>query len=131
MAEVELNYTNLTEMQDTLLAKINTDMDPKDAEATLKMFDSVNKALAEERKAANEAYRIEAELQKAQMDADAQEKRSKRELIGNALRAAGQVGAAGIAGVVSVVTVGRILYAEGNDRLCLSKAISFVLKPRG
>ena len=50
MAEVELNYTNLTEMQDTLLAKINTDMDPKDAEATLKMFDSVNKALAEERK---------------------------------------------------------------------------------
>ena len=51
--------------------------------------------------------------------------------LGLAIRAAGQIGAAGIAGVVSVVTVGRILYAEGNDRLCLSKAISFVLKPRG
>ena len=114
-----------------VLVQSMTNTDTRDAEATLKMFDSVNKALAEERKAANEAYRIEAELQKAQMDADAQEKRSKRELIGNALRAAGQVGAAGIAGIVSVVTVGRILYAEGNDRLCLSKAISFVLKPRG
>lgn len=127
----KLEFATLEEVQQNLVAQINAGMSKEDAEAILKTFDSVNKALAEERKAINEANRIDAELEKAHIDAAIQEQRSKREMLGNAIRAAGQIGAAGIAGVVSVVTVGRILYAEGNDRLCLSKAISFVLKPRG
>lgn len=127
----KLEFATLEEVQQNLVAQINAGMSKEDAEAILKTFDSVNKALAEERKAINEANRIDAELEKAHIDAEIQEKKSKREMLGNAIRAAGQIGAAGIAGVVSVVTVGRILYAEGNDRLCLSKAISFVLKPRG
>ena len=127
----KLEFATLEEVQQNLVAQINAGMSKEDAEAILKTFDSVNKALAEERKAINEANRIDAELEKAHIDAEIQEKKSKREMLGNAIRAAGQIGAAGIAGGVSVVTVGRILYAEGNDRLCLSKAISFVLKPRG
>ena len=127
----KLEFATLEEVQQNLVAQINAGMSKEDAEAILKTFDSVNKALAEERKAINEANRIDAELEKAHIDAEIQEKKSKREMLGNAIRAAGQIGAAGSAGVVSVVTVGRILYAEGNDRLCLSKAISFVLKPRG
>lgn len=94
-------------------------------------FDSVNKALAEQRKAENEKARIEAESARAAKDAEVAEERSKRDLIGNCVRALGQVGAAGIAGFVSIVTIGRILDGEDHNVLAVSKAIGFVLKPRG
>lgn len=117
---------SLTEMQENLIERINGgDVD----EATLKLFDSVNKALAEERKAINESNRIDAELEKARIDAEASETRSKRELAGNAIKGGCQVGAAVLAGTASLVGIAIIRNDELADRLFRSGAMSFIIKP--
>ncbi len=96
----------------------------------LQQFEAISKALAEQRKAENEKLRIEAESARAAKEAEVADQRSRRELIGNGLRAAGQIGAAGIAGFVAIVQLARILDGEEHDVLALSKAMGFVLKPR-
>lgn len=117
---------SLEEMQAELLKQIK---EGKTDEATLKVFDSVNKALAEERKAVNESNRIDAELEKAQIDADIQAQRSKRELTGNAIRGGCQVGAAVLAGTASLVGITIIRNDELADRLFRSGAMSLIIKP--
>lgn len=122
----------LEELQQGLIDQIGSgEMTDTESEAVRGMFDSVNKAIAEQRKAENERLRIEAESARAARDAEVAEERSKRELVGDAIRAGGQIGAAAIAGFVSVVSVARIINAEDHDKLVLSKALGFVLKPRG
>lgn len=125
MVEV-MEGIGLEEVQANLIEKINNgDVD----EATLKVFDSVNKALAEERKAVNESNRIDAELQKAQIDADAQVQRAKEETKGDTIRGACQFGAAVLGGVASLVGIAIIRNDELADRLCRSGAMSLLIKP--
>ena len=125
MVEV-MEGIGLEEVQAGLIEKIsNGDVD----EATLKVFDSVNKALAEERKAVNESNRIDAELQKAQIDADAQVQRAKEETKGNAIRGGCQIGAAILGGAASLVGIAIIRNDELADRLCRSGAMSLLIKP--
>lgn len=129
---MEENKMSLEELQQGLIDQIGSgEMTDTESEAVRSMFDSVNKAIAEQRKAENERLRIEAESARAAKDAEVAEQRSKRELLGDAIRAGGQIGAACIAGFVSVVSVARIINAEDHDKLVLSKALGFVLKPRG
>lgn len=125
MVEV-MEGVSLVEMQESLIEKINNgDTD----EATLKVFDSVNKALAEERKAINEANRIDAELEKARLDAEASETRSRRELRGNYVKGGCQIGAAFLAGTASLVGIAIIRNDELADRLVRSGAMSMIIKP--
>ncbi len=127
----EKQQVTLEELQQSLMHEMTEEHDAEYYAGTMDMFDRVSKALAEQRKADNEKARIEADIAKSVRETEEAEKRSKRELIGNALRAGGQVGAAIVAGFVSIVTVARIINAEDHDKLVLSKAIGFVLKPRG
>lgn len=128
--EEEKKDVTLEELQQSLMNEMTEEHDAEYYASTMDMFDRVSKALAEQRKAENEKARIEMEEAKSVREAEEADKRSKRELIGNGLRCAGQVGAAGIAGWVSIVTIARIINAEDNDKLVLSKALGFVLKPR-
>ena len=127
----ETKQVTLEELQQSLMKEMTEDHDAEYYEGTMDMFDRVSKALAEQRKAENEKARIEADKEKSVREAEASESRSKREFWGNAVKAGGQVGAAVVAGFVSIVTVARIINAEDHDKLVLSKAIGFVLKPRG
>lgn len=121
----------LESLQRDLIQQIDSGMTPEEAGAIMDTFDRVSKALSEQRKAENERARIEADIAKSVRETEATDKRSKRDLIGNGVRAGGQVGAAIVAGWVSIVTVARIINAEDHDKLVLSKALGFVLKPRG
>lgn len=125
------DLATLESLQRDLIQQINEGMTPEESGAIMDTFDRVSKALSEQRKAENERARIEADIAKSVREAEAADKRSKRELIGNGVRAGGQLGAAIVAGWVSIVTVARIINAEDHDKLVLSKAIGFVLKPRG
>lgn len=125
MVEV-MEGISLEEVQAGLIEKINNGATD---EATLKVFDSVNKALAEERKAVNESNRIDAELEKARIDAETSEQRSKRELAGNTVRGVCQVGAGALAVVGSLVGIAIIRNDELTDRLCRSGAMSMLIKP--
>lgn len=127
----ETKQVTLEELQQSLMKEMTEDHDAEYYEGTMDMFDRVSKALAEQRKAENEKARIEADKEKSVREAEASESRSKREFWGNVVKAGGQVGAAMVAGFVSIVTVARIINAEDHDKLVLSKAIGFVLKPRG
>ncbi|MBO6310046.1 MAG: hypothetical protein J6N70_14690 [Oribacterium sp.] len=127
----ETKQVTLEELQQSLMKEMTEDHDTEYYEGTMDMFDRVSKALAEQRKAENEKARIEADKEKSVREAEASESRSKREFWGNVVKAGGQVGAAMVAGFVSIVTVARIINAEDHDKLVLSKAIGFVLKPRG
>lgn len=127
----ETKQVTLEELQQSLMKEMTEDHDAEYYEGTMDMFDRVSKALAEQRKAENEKARIEADKEKSVREAVASESRSKREFWGNVVKAGGQVGAAVVAGFVSIVTVARIINAEDHDKLVLSKAIGFVLKPRG
>jgi phage regulator Rha-like protein len=127
----ENTQVTLEQVQSDLLAQFYEERTPEQDQAYCDQFDRVSKALAEQRKAENERARIEMEEAKSVRDAEAADRRSKRELIGNGLKTAGQVGAALVAGFVSIVSVARIINAEDHDKLVLSKAIGFVLKPRG
>lgn len=148
--EETTNNKTLEELQQDLINQIGSgELTDVESEAVRAMFDSVNKAIAEKRKAENELARIEVEEVKAAReaviadkklefeaaraakDAEVAELRSKNELKGNAFRAAGQVGGAIVAGIVSLIGVGAILYNEDHDHLVLSKAMGWVLKPRG
>ena len=121
----------LESLQRDLIQQINEGMTPEESGPIMDTFDRVSKALSEQRKAENERARIEADIAKSVRETEAADKRSKRELISNGVRAGGQVGAAIVAGWVSIVTVARIINAEDHDKLVLSKALGFVLKPRG
>lgn len=121
----------LEQAQQDMLAQFYETRTPEQNEAYNDQFDRISKALAEQRKAENEKARIEADIAKSVRETEEAERRSKRELIGNVCKAGAQVGAAVIAGFVSIVTVARIINAEDHDKLVLSKAIGFVLKPRG
>lgn len=121
----------LEQAQEDMLAQFYETRTPEQNEAYNDQFDRISKALAEQRKAENEKARIEADIAKSVRETEAAEKRSKRELVGNVCKAGAQVGAALVAGFVSIVTVARIINAEDHDKLVLSKAIGFVLKPRG
>lgn len=127
----ETKQVTLEELQQSLMHEMTEEHDAEYYEGTMDMFDRVSKALAEQRKAENEKARIEADKEKSVREAEASESRSKREFWGNVVKAGGQVGAAVVAGFVSIVTVARIINAEDHDKLVLSKAIGFVLKPRG
>lgn len=127
----ETKQVTLEELQQSLMKEMTEDHDAEYYEGTMDMFDRVSKALAEQRKAENEKARIEADKEKSVREAEASDSRSKREFWGNVVKAGGQVGAAVVAGFVSIVTVARIINAEDHDKLVLSKAIGFVLKPRG
>lgn len=129
--EEETKQVTLEELQQSLMQQIDAGMTPEESGAVMDTFDRVSKALSEQRKAENEKARIEADIAKSVREAEAADKRSKRELIGNGVRAGGQIGATIVAGWVSIVTVARIINAEDHDKLVLSKAIGFVLKPRG
>jgi len=139
--QVEETVT-LEEVRDGLLEAIQGGLADEEAELTLRAFEAVNRALADKAKAENEKARIEADREKSIRETEMAEAKSKREteaalvrskneLIGNGLRTGGQIGAAIVAGWVSIVTVARIINAEDHDKLVLSKAIGFVLKPRG
>jgi len=121
----------LEQAQQDMLAQFYEKRTPEQNEAYSDQFDRISKALAEQRKAENEKARIEADIAKSVRETEEAERRSKRELIGNVCKAGAQVGAAMIAGFVSIVSVARIINAEDHDKLVLSKAIGFVLKPRG
>lgn len=127
----ETKQVTLEELQQSLMQEMTEDHDGEYLAGTMDMFDRISKALAEQRKAENEKARIEADKEKSVREAEASESRSKREFWGNVVKAGGQVGAAVVAGFVSIVTVARIINAEDHDKLVLSKAIGFVLKPRG
>ena len=129
--EEKLEQATLESLQKDLIQQINEGMTPEESGAVMDTFDRVSKALSEQRKAENERARIEADIAKSVRETEAADKRSKRELISNGVRAGGQVGAAIVAGWVSIVTVARIINAEDHDKLVLSKALGFVLKPRG
>ena len=121
----------LEQAQQDMLAQFYETRTSEQNEAYNDQFDRISKALAEQRKAENEKARLEADIAKSVRETEEAERRSKRELIGNVCKAGAQVGAAVIAGFVSIVTVARIINAEDHDKLVLSKAIGFVLKPRG
>lgn len=127
----ENKVVTLEQVQSDLLAQFYEERTPEQDAAYCDQFDRVSKALAEQRKAENEKARIEADKEKSVREAETSESRSKREFWGNVVKAGGQVGAAVVAGFVSIVTVARIINAEDHDKLVLSKAIGFVLKPRG
>lgn len=132
----------LEEVRDALLRQINGGLTDEEIEPTLAAFNAVSRAIADRDKALNEANRIEMEEAKSiretaaaeaksVREAEAAANRSKNELVGNGLRAGAQIGAAVVAGWVSIVTVARIINAEDKDQLVVSKALSFILKPRG
>lgn len=132
----------LEEVRDALLRQINGGLTDEEIEPTLAAFNAVSRAIADRDKALNEANRIEMEEAKSIRETAAAEaksvreaetaaNRSKNELVGNGLRAGAQIGAAVVAGWVSIVTVARIINAEDKDQLVVSKALSFILKPRG
>ena len=129
--EENKDKVTLEQVQSDLLAQFYEERTPEQDAAYCDQFDRVSKALAEQRKAENEKARIDADIAKSVRETDEAEKRSKRELVGNICKAGAQVGAAMVAGFVSIVTVARIINAEDHDKLVLSKAIGFVLKPRG
>lgn len=129
--EENKDKVTLEQVQSDLLAQFYEERTPEQDAAYCDQFDRVSKALAEQRKAENEKARIEADIAKSVRETEEAERRSKRELIGNVCKAGAQVGAAMVAGFVSIVTVARIINAEDHDKLVLSKAIGFVLKPRG
>lgn len=127
----EYNNATLESIQQDLINQISDgEMSKEEGDAVREMFDSVNKAIAEKRKAENEKLRIEADLQRAAIEADASEKRSKRELIGNGIKTAGTVLGTALAVAVSVIEVGAILNGEDADILRNSKAWARVIKPR-
>lgn len=122
----------LIELQQDLINQIGSgEMTDVESDSVRLMFDSVNKAIADERKAENERLRIEAESVKAARDAEVAEERSKRELIGNGFRTVGQIGASVIAGAFGYIMGSRILFAEDHDILCNSRAWSWIFKPKG
>lgn len=142
--EVEQQEEEITleEVRDALLRQINGGLTDEEIEPTLAAFNAVSRAIADRDKAKNEEARIEMEEAKSIRETAAAEaksvreaetaaNRSKNELIGNGLRAGAQIGAAVVAGWVSIVTVARIINAEDKDQLVISKALSFILKPRG
>ena len=96
------------------------------------LLEAIQGGLAdEEAELAKSVRETEMAEAKSKRETEAALTRSKNELIGNGLRTGGQIGAAIVAGWVSIVTVARIINAEDHDKLILSKAIGFVLKPRG
>ena len=140
--EVEQEEITLEQVRDALLQQINGGLTDEEIEPTLAAFNAVSRAIADRDKALNEANRIEMEEAKSIRETAAAEAksvreaetaatRSKNELVGNGLRAGAQIGAAVVAGWVSIVTVARIINAEDKDQLVVSKALSFILKPRG
>ena len=140
--EVEQEEITLEQVRDALLQQINGGLTDEEIEPTLAAFNAVSRAIADRDKAKNEEARIEMEEAKSIRETAAAEaksvreaetaaNRSKNELIGNGLRAGAQIGAAVVAGWVSIVTVARIINAEDKDQLVISKALSFILKPRG
>jgi len=129
--EKNKDKVTLEQVQSDLLAQFYEERTPEQDAAYCDQFDRVSKALAEQRKAENEKARIDADIAKSVRETEEAEKRSKRELVGNVCKAGAQVGAALVAGFVSIVSVARIINAEDHDKLVLSKAIGFVLKPRG
>lgn len=140
--EVEQEEITLEQVRDALLQQINGGLTDEEIEPTLAAFNAVSRAIADRDKAKNEEARIEMEEAKSIRETEAAEAKSKREaetaanrskneLIGNGLRAGAQIGAAVVAGWVSIVTVARIINAEDKDQLVVSKALSFILKPRG
>ena len=129
--EENKQQVTLEQVQSDLLAQFYEERTPEQDAAYCDQFDRVSKALAEQRKAENEKLRIDADVAKSVRETESANTRSKREFWGNALKAGAQVGAAMVAGFVSIVTVARIINAEDHDKLVLSKAVGFVLKPRG
>ena len=140
--EVEQEEITLEQVRDALLQQINGGLTDEEIEPVLAAFNAVSRAIADRDKAKNEEARIEMEEAKSIRETAAAEaksvreaetaaNRSKAELIGNGLRAGAQIGAAVVAGWVSIVTVARIINAEDKDQLVVSKALSFILKPRG
>ena len=129
--EEENKVVTLVEAQSHLLQEFYKERTAEQDAAYCEQFDRISRALAEERKAMNERDRIEMEEAKSVREAEEADKRSKRELIGNGLRCAGQIGAAVITGWVAIVQLARIVNAEDHDKLVVSKALPFVLKPRG
>lgn len=122
----------LLELQQDLIDQIGSgELTDVTSEPVRQMFDSVNKAIAEERKAENERLRIESENARAARDAEVAELRSERELEGNRWRAAGQVVASGIAAGFGFIMSRKILHAEDHDILCNSRAWSWIFKPKG
>lgn len=138
----EEEQISLEEVRDALLRQISGGLTDDEIEPTLAAFNAVSRAIADRDKAQNEADRIameeaksiretEAAEAKSKREVEAAANRSKNELIGNGLRAGAQVGAAVITGWVAIVQLARIIHAEDGDRLVVSKALGFVLKPRG
>lgn len=139
----------LESLQQGLIDQIGSgELDDVSCVAVRDMFDSVSKALAEQRKAENEKLRIDAETARAAQeaetdrlkieadtrrairDAEVADQRSKRELIGNGIRAAAQVLGGLFAGAASIGGILIIRNEELSDRLVNSKALSFIIKPR-
>lgn len=140
--EEQQEEVTLEEVRDALLRQINEGLTDEEIEPVLAAFNAVSRAIADRDKAKNEADRIameeaksvretEAAEAKSKREVEAAANRSKKELVGNGLRAGAQIGAAMVAGWVSIVTVAKICNAEDHDVLPASRALSFILKPRG
>lgn len=151
--EQQEEEVTLETVQMAILRQIGNGLTDDEIEPTLEAFNAVSRALADERKAANEEARIKAETERSIRETEAAEAKSKREtemaeekskreaeasaeraksdLIGRVVTAAGQIGAAVIAGAVSIFTVGVILDEEKHDRLIRSAAWRHLFKPRG
>ena len=129
---MELNLEQLLKRHEEIQKKLNEENLSVEARTLLlgelktisEIIDNYNKTVVEDRK-------IDADLLKAEQDAQTKKKAETYGLIGNVVKGVCTLGAAVVGAVASIVSVARILHAEENDTLCISKALQFVFRPRG
>lgn len=135
----ELNIGAMIELQERLTKKLlSPAITGEERKQTISELKVVSEAIDNYMKTANEQdqicvdrERIDADIRKSEIEADTKERESKRGLLGNFIKGACQLGSSLIGGAATVFTVVKIVGAENDDRLVLSKALSFIPKFRG
>lgn len=135
----ELNIGAMIELQERLTKKLlSPAITAEDRKQTLSELKVVSEAIDNYMKTANEMdqicvdrERIDADIRKSEIDAEAKDREGKRGLLGNIIKGVCQLGSSLIGGAATVFTVVKIVGAENDDRLVISKALSFIPKFRG
>lgn len=135
----ELNIGAMIELQERLTKKLLspaiTGEERKQTLGELKVIsetiDNYMKTANEQDRVCVERERIDADIRRSEIEATVKNRDSKRGLVGNFVKGFCQMGSSLIGAGATVFTVVKIVGAENDDRLVLSKALSFIPKFRG
>lgn len=100
----------------------------RELELITKAIEAYMKIANEEEKNRIEADKVDADIRKSELEAETKRQDQKNSLIGNIFRGACQLGSSVIGAAATIFTVVRIVGAEEDDRLVLSKALPFIPK---